>query len=69
MALPKKPRAAAEPQAVASQIDETAPVLERAVEVIGDRENAFRWLGYAPPMSLPPTAQGKSVSSPFLRQD
>jgi len=58
---------AAERMAITNEVDETAPVLERAVEVIGDRESAYRWLGtpvraigYATPMSLLATAQGRS---------
>jgi putative toxin-antitoxin system antitoxin component (TIGR02293 family) len=55
-----------DPVSLRARFDEIAPVLERAVEVVGDREDAFRWLGtpvraigYATPMSLLATAPGR----------
>jgi putative toxin-antitoxin system antitoxin component (TIGR02293 family) len=51
---------------VSSQMARVA-VMDRAVEVIGDREEAFRWLGtpvrdlgYATPISLLVTDEGRS---------
>jgi len=50
----------------ALQYDPVAAVLSRATEVIGDPEEAFRWmgkpiraLGYATPISLAATPQGR----------
>ena len=50
----------------APELDDLNAVIERAVEVIGDREKTYRWLGtpvraiaYATPISLLATAEGR----------
>ena len=50
----------------APELDDLNAVIERAVEVIGDRDKTYRWLGalvraiaYATPISLLATAEGR----------